>query len=126
MTALSSATRRTPAPDASPDLTLPKLALPLALLLVLTSAPSAAALGPSTSPTANPTPAGPQTDPGLILVLVVFPVVLVALVWLGYIFWLIFHEGENVGSGAPPPGGNRHRSPPNGRPEPPDQPGSVG
>ena len=29
------------------------------------------------------------------------PVVLVALIWLGYIFWLIFHEGENIGSGSP-------------------------
>lgn len=122
MTALSSATRRTPARDSSPDPPLRQLALPLALLLVLTTAPSVLALSPPTSPT----PAEPQTDPGLILVIVVIPVVLVALIWLGYIFWLIFHEGENVGSGSPPPSGNRGQRPPNGRDEPPDKPGSVG
>jgi len=66
------------------------------------------------------------TDPGLILVIVVIPVVLLALIWLGYIFWLIFHEGENVGSGAPPPREDPGQAPPNGKPEPPDQPGSVG
>ena len=69
---------------------------------------------------------GLATDPGLILVIVVIPVVLLALIWLGYIFWLIFHEGENVGSGSPPPREDRGQAPPNGRPEPPDQPGSVG
>ena len=126
MTALSSATRRTPARDSSPDLPRRQLALPLALLLVLTTAPSVLALSPPTSPTANPTPAEPQTDPGLILVVVVIPVVLVALIWLGYIFWLIFHEGENIGSGASLPPESRERQPPNRRPEPPDQPGSVG
>ena len=77
----------------------------------------------------TPTPAAgdpPATDPGLILVVVVIPVVLLALIWLGYIFWLIFHEGENVGSGAPPAREDPGQTPPNGRPEPPDQPGSVG
>ena len=69
---------------------------------------------------------GLATDPGLILVIVVIPVVLLALIWLGYIFWLIFHEGENVGSGAPPPREDPGQAPPNGKPEPPDQPGSVG
>ena len=120
MTALSSATRRTAARDSSPDPPLRQLALPLALLLVLTAARSAAALSPPNSPT----PAEPQTDPGLILVIVVIPVVLVALIWLGYIFWLIFHEGENVGSGDPLP--PESRRPSNRRPEPPDQPGNVG
>ena len=65
--------------------------------------PSALALSPSTSPTATPSADLSATDPGLILVVVVIPVVLVALIWLGYIFWLIFHEGENIGSGSPPP-----------------------
>ena len=69
---------------------------------------------------------GLATDPGLILVIVVIPVVLLALIWLGYIFWLIFHEGENVGSGAPPPREDPGQAPPDGKPEPPDQPGSVG
>ena len=69
---------------------------------------------------------GLATDPGLILVVVVIPVVLLALIWLGYIFWLIFHEGENVGSGAPPPREDPGQTPPDGRPEPPEQPGSVG
>ena len=68
----------------------------------------------------------PPTDPGLILVIVVIPVVLLALIWMGYIFWLIFHEGENVGSGAPPPPEDRHRPPANRSPEPPDPPGNVG
>ena len=57
---------------------------------------------------------------------VVIPVVLLALIWMGYIFWLIFHEGENVGSGSPPPPENRDRTPPNRSPDPPDQPGNVG
>ena len=96
--------------------------LPLALLFALTAAPSASAFSPPTSPT----PAGTQTDPGLILVIVVIPVVLLALVWMGYIFWLIFHKGENVGSGSPPPPENRHRSPSNRSQEPPDPPGNVG
>ena len=126
MTALSSATRRTAAHNTFPGLPRRQLALPLALLFALTAAPSVSALSPPVSPTANPTPAGPQTDPGLILVVVVIPVVLVALIWLGYIFWLIFHEGENVGSGSPPPPATRRRSPSNRSPEPPDQPGSVG
>ena len=127
MTALSNATRRTRARDSAPDLPRRQLALPLALLLVLTTAPSVLALSPSTSPTAVPTTGSPSTtDPGLILVVVVIPVVLVALIWLGYIFWLIFHEGENVGSGAPPPPGTRRQPPPNRSQEPPDQPGSVG
>ena len=67
-----------------------------------------------------------STDPGLILVVVVIPVVLLALIWMGYIFWLIFHEGENVGSGGPPPPGHRDQRPPNRSPDPPDQPGNVG
>ena len=66
------------------------------------------------------------TDPGLILVVVVIPVVLVALIWLGYIFWLIFHEGENIGSGSPPPRVNQAEQPPDRRQEPPERPGSVG
>ena len=75
-----------------------KLALVLATELLAIGAPPAAALSPSTSPTATPTPDGlSASDPGLILVVVVIPVVLVALIWLGYIFWLIFHEGEHVG-----------------------------
>ena len=75
--------------------------MPLATLLWLGAAPSALALSPSTSPTATPAADLSVTDPGLILVVVVIPVVLVALIWLGYIFWLIFHEGENIGSGSP-------------------------
>lgn len=122
MTALSSATRRTAAHNALPGLPRRQLALPLALLFALTAAPSAAALSQPTSPT----PAEPQTDPGLILVIVVIPVVLLALIWMGYIFWLIFHEGENVGSGAPPPPRNPRQPPPNRSAEPPDQPGNVG
>ena len=66
------------------------------------------------------------TDPGLILVVVVIPVVLVALIWLGYIFWLIFHEGENIGSGSPPPRVNQAERPSDRRQEPPERPGSVG
>ena len=42
---------------------------------------------------------GLATDPGLILVIVVIPVVLLALIWLGYIFWLIFHNYEILGLG---------------------------
>ena len=122
MTALSSATRRTAAHNTFPGLPRRQLALPLALLFALTAAPSVSALSPPNSPT----PAGPQTDPGLILVIVVIPVVLVALIWLGYIFWLIFHEGENVGSGSPPPPEDRRQPPSNGSQEPPDQPRSVG
>ena len=38
-------------------------------------------------------------DAGVRLAVIVIPVLLLALAWLGYIFWLIFHEGENVGSG---------------------------
>ena len=53
-------------------------------------------------------------DPGLILVIVVIPVVLLALIWMGYIFWLIFHEGENVGSGDPAPRDNGKQRPPSG------------
>ena len=67
-----------------------------------------------------------STDPGLILVIVVIPVVLLALIWMGYIFWLIFHEGENVGSGGPPPPGDRDQRPPKRSPDPPDHPGNVG
>ncbi|MCY3956863.1 MAG: hypothetical protein OXG65_01050 [Chloroflexi bacterium] len=96
--------------------------LVLAVALLAGGASPAAALGPP----ASPTPTGTQTDPGLILVVVVIPVVLVALIWMGYIFWLIFHEGENVGSGAPLPPGDRARRPSNGSPEPPDHPGNVG
>ncbi len=104
-----------------------KLALPIGAAILLIAIPSVLALGPSASPTATPTAGNaPAADPGLILVVVVIPVVLLALIWMGYIFWLIFHEGENVGSGSPPPEGNRHRSPPDGRPEPPDHPGNVG
>lgn len=76
-----------------------------------------------------PTPAAgdsPPADPGLILVIVVIPVVLLALIWMGYIFWLIFHEGENVGSGDPLPPDDRSHRPSNRSPEPPDQPGNVG
>lgn len=98
-------------------------AVPLATSLLLGATPSALALSPPTSPSAGNAPA---TDPGLILVIVVIPVVLLALIWMGYIFWLIFHEGENVGSGAPPPPGNRGQRPPNRSPDPPDQPGNVG
>ena len=112
--------------DSCPDMRRRKFALTLATLLSLGAAPSALALSPSTSPTATPTADLSVTDPGLILVLVVIPVVVVALIWLGYIFWLIFHEGENVGSGTPPPRVDRRSPPPNGRPEPPDKPGSIG
>ena len=90
------------------------------------AAPSALALSPSTSPTATPSADLSATDPGLILVVVVIPVVLVALIWLGYIFWLIFHEGENIGSGSPPPRVNQAKQPPDSRQEPPERPGSVG
>ena len=92
------------------------------------AAPSALALAlsPSTSPTATPSADLSVTDPGLILVVVVIPVVLVALIWLGYIFWLIFHEGENIGSGSPPPRVNQAEQPPDRRQEPPERPGSVG
>ncbi|HCU73535.1 MAG: hypothetical protein CL790_07225 [Chloroflexi bacterium] len=38
-------------------------------------------------------------EAGVRLAVIVIPVLLLALAWLGYIFWLIFHEGENVGSG---------------------------
>ena len=70
---------------------------------------------------------GPSTtDPGLVLVLVVIPVVLLALIWLGYIFWLIFHEGENVGSGSPPPHVTRRRRPSDDDREPPEGPRSIG
>lgn len=104
-----------------------KLALLVGAAILLVATPSVLALSPSTSPTATPTTGGPPaTDPGLILVVVVIPVVLVALIWLGYIFWLIFHEGENIGSGAPLPPEDRERQPPNRKPEPPDQPGNVG
>ena len=96
-------------------------------MLVLTAAPSASALGSATSPSVTPAAGSqPTTDPGLILVIVVIPVVLLALIWMGYIFWLIFHEGENVGSGSPPPPENRHRPPSNRSQEPPDPPGNVG
>ena len=90
-----------------PDMRRRKFTVPLATLLWLGAAPSALALSPSTSPTATPAADLSVTDPGLILVVVVIPVVLVALIWLGYIFWLIFHEGENVGSGSPV--ASRHR-----------------
>ena len=91
------------------------LALLFAAALVSIAAPSALALGPPASPTASPTPGGlTATDPGLVLVVVVIPVVLVALIWLGYIFWLIFHEGENVGSGDPAPRDKDNRRPPDG------------
>ena len=104
-----------------------RLVLLFAAALVWASTSPALALAPSVSPTATPPATSPPTtDPGLILVIVVIPVVLLALIWLGYIFWLIFHEGENVGSGSPPPREDRGQAPPNGRPEPPDQPGSVG
>ena len=105
---------------------LRKIALLLATLLVLGGATSAAALSPSASPTPTPATQASVADPGLILVVVVIPVVLVSLIWLGYIFWLIFHEGENVGSGSQPPRVNRDQRPPDRRQEPPDQPGSVG
>lgn len=89
--------------------------------------PPGAALLAAARPTSTAAATGPSAvDPGLILVIVVIPVVLVALIWLGYIFWLIFHEGENVGSGSPLPPKERHRVPPNRSQEPPDQPGSVG
>ncbi len=78
-----------------------KFALLLAALLVFAAAPPAAALSPSISPTSTPAAGGlSASDPGLILAVVVIPVILVALIWLGYIFWLIFHEGENIGSGS--------------------------
>ena len=103
-----------------------KFTVPLATLLWLGAAPSAVALSPSTSPTATPAADLSVTDPGLILVVVVIPVVVIALIWLGYIFWLIFHEGENVGSGSPVPRDRRTQRPPHRRGEPPDEPGSVG
>ncbi|MCY3895439.1 MAG: hypothetical protein OXG17_03100 [Chloroflexi bacterium] len=105
---------------------LRNLALLLAKAGLITSVSPVAALAPSVSPGATPDADLSVTDPGLILVIVVIPVVLVALIWMGYIFWLIFDEGENVGSGAPPPPGNRHRPPANRSQEPPDQPGNVG
>ena len=90
-------------------------ALLFAAALVSIAAPSALAFSPPARPTASPTPGGlTATDPGLILVVVVIPVVLVALIWLGYIFWLIFHEGENVGSGDPVPRDKDDRRPPDG------------
>jgi len=98
------------------------LGLLVAAVSLLLATHSALALSSPTSPT----PAGPQTDPGLILVIVVIPVVLLALVWMGYIFWLLFHKGENVGSGSPPPPEDRHRPPSNRSQEPPDPPGNVG
>jgi len=102
-----------------------KLTLLAGAVIPLLATPSVLALSPPASPTATATANGQgPTDPGLILVVVVIPVVLVALIWLGYIFWLIFHEGENVGSGDPLP--PESRRPSNRRPEPPDQPGSVG
>ncbi len=103
-----------------------KLAPLIGAAILLVATPSVSALNPPASPTANPTPTGTQTDPGLILVIVVIPVVLLALIWMGYIFWLIFHEGENVGSGGPPPPGDRGQRPPDRSPDPPDQPGNVG
>ena len=104
-----------------------KLALVLATVLLAIGASPASALSPSTSPTATPTADLSVTDPGLILVVVVIPVVLVALIWLGYIFWLIFHEGENVGSGSQPPRVNQAgQRPSDRRQEPPERPGSVG
>ena len=102
------------------------LVLLIAGVLHSIAAPSALALSPSTSPTATPAADLSVTDPGLILVVVVIPVVVIALIWLGYIFWLIFHEGENVGSGSPEPRDRRTQRPPHGRGEPPDEPGSVG
>ena len=102
------------------------LVLLIAGVLHSIAAPSALALSPSTSPTATPAADLSATDPGLILVVVVIPVVLVALIWLGYIFWLIFHEGENVGSGSPEPRDNRSQRPTDRRQEPPERPGSVG
>ena len=113
-------------PETSPDMPRRKLALVLATVLLAIGASPASALSPSTSPTATPTADLSVTDPGLILVVVVIPVVLVALIWLGYIFWLIFHEGENVGSGSPEPRDNRGQRPPDRRQEPPERPGSVG
>ena len=98
----------------------------IALSLLVAGFSSAAALSPSTSPTATPSADLSVTDPGLILVVVVIPVVLVALIWLGYIFWLIFHEGENIGSGSPPPRVNQAERPSDRRQEPPERPGSVG
>ena len=77
-----------------------RLALLAAAPLLLGGVASASALGPPTSPTATPAADLSVTDPGLILAVVVIPVILVALIWLGYIFWLIFHEGENIGSGS--------------------------
>ena len=103
-----------------------KLALVLATVLLAIGASPASALSPSTSPTATPSADLSVTDPGLILVVVVIPVVLVALIWLGYIFWLIFHEGENIGSGSQPPRVNQPKRPPDRRQEPPERPGSVG
>ncbi len=104
-----------------------KLGLLVGAAILLVATPSVSALGPPASPTAVPTTGGPPTtDPGLILVVVVIPVVLLALIWMGYIFWLIFHEGENVGAGDPPPPGNRGQRPPDRSPDPPDQPGNVG
>lgn len=97
-----------------------------ATALLALAAPSARALSPSATPVATPAAESAIADPGLILVIVVIPVVLLALIWMGYIFWLIFHEGENVGSGAPPPTGSRGQRPPNRSPDPPDQPGNVG
>ena len=105
---------------------LRNLALLLAKVGLTASASPVAALGQSISPSATPAAESSPTDPGLILVIVVIPVVLLALIWMGYIFWLIFHEGENVGSGAPPPPENRHRPPANRSQEPPDPPGNVG
>lgn len=72
--------------------------------VALSEMPIGASLISGAVPASTPGAGGPPpTDPGLILVVVVIPVVLVALIWLGYIFWLIFHEGENIGSGSPPP-----------------------
>jgi hypothetical protein len=93
----------------------------LAVLLLTLSAGIATAGGPdgATSPDvptgvtapadSRPDPASEPPAPPLVAVLVL-PVVLVGLAWLGYIFWIIFHE-PSAATGDDP----NHHDPP--RPE---------
>jgi hypothetical protein len=91
------------------------MVLPVAAVLLALTATTTRALSQSATPVATPAAVdSPTPDPGLILVIVVIPVVLLALIWMGYIFWLIFHEGENVGSGDPAPHDNGKQRPPSG------------